>query len=141
MCSMTNEPPIMLKQVGLKVTPARKFILDLFSSDCEPINAEFIFGKLKSKDINQVTIYRTLASLELTRIIKRVDLRKGSTYYELAGNHHHHLVCLKCGRTEGFEHCDIDTISKTVLKKSSQFKSIDQHSLELFGMCKSCSKG
>ncbi len=137
---MTHELPQMLKMAGLKTTPARKLILDLFTADCKPINAEFIFSKLKVKNINQVTIYRTLASLEQAEIIKKVDLRKGSAYYELAGHHHHHVVCTSCGKTEGFEVCDIDKISKDVLRKSPLFETINQHSLELFGVCKSCSK-
>lgn len=138
---MTKELSITLKQAGLKHTPSREIILDLFSSDCGPINADYIFNKLKSKDINQVTIYRTLASLEKAQIIKTVDLRKGSSYYELAEHHHHHIVCTSCGKTEGFEKCDIDKILNDVLRKSNSFKIINQHSFELFGLCKSCSKG
>ncbi len=136
---MSHELPQALKRAGLKNTPARKLILDVFSSDCKPINAEFIYGKLKSKNINQVTIYRTLASLTQVGILKKVDLRKGSAYYELAG-HHHHIVCTDCGTVEGFDDCDIKSLSKNVLGKSSKFKAISQHSLEFFGVCKSCTK-
>lgn len=139
--AMTHELPQILKDAGLKTTPARKLILDLFSADCKPTNAEFIYSKLKVKNINQVTIYRTLASLEQAGIIQKVDLRKGSAHYELADHHHHHIVCTNCGKTESFETCDIDVISKSVLRKSPLFETINQHSLELFGLCKSCSKG
>lgn len=137
---MINDLPQTLKKAGLKTTPARKFILDFFSTDCKPINAEFIYSKLKAKQINQVTIYRTLTSLEQAGIIKKVDLRKGSAHYELTYHHHHHVICTNCGKTEGFEICDIDKISKNVLRKSLLFETINQHSLELFGLCKSCSK-
>lgn len=135
---MSHETLIKIK--GLKTTPARKRILELFSGDCEPINADYIYSKLKSKDINQVTVYRTLTSFEEAGIIRRVDLRRNSVFYELSEHHHHHVICMKCGMTEGFESCDIDAISKEFFKKSSQFKTIEQHSLELFGMCKSCAK-
>ncbi len=138
---MKHQPLPTLKEVGLKNTPARRLILEVFSSDCKPINADFIYSKLKTKNLNQVTIYRTLASLEQAGIIKKVDLRKDSAYYELAENHHHHIVCSDCGKTEGFELCNMDKISKEVLRQSSQFKMISQHSLELFGLCKSCVKG
>lgn len=130
----------VLKRAGLKVTPARKAVLEAFSSDCKPINAESIHEKLKVKGSNLVTVYRTLASLEASGILKRVDLRKGSAYYELADHHHHHIICTGCGKTDSFEACDIETISKDVLRKSSLFKTISEHSLELYGMCKSCSK-
>ena len=137
---MTKDFALTLKKATLKVTPARQAILETFSSDCKPINAEYIHQKLQDKGFNIVTIYRTLASLERAGIIKKVDLRKGSAYYELAGNHHHHVVCTSCGKTEGFENCSMDTISKDVLRRSSLFTTINQHSLELFGICKSCSK-
>jgi len=136
---MSNDFTHLLKDKGLKVTHARLLIIDVFSDDCKPINAEHIFIKLKPKNINRVTIYRTLASFDKTEIIKKVDLRMDSTYYELAGNHHHHIVCTNCGKTEGFESCSIDQVSKMVLRKSPLFSTISQHSLELFGICKPCS--
>ena len=138
--TMKKDYSLMLKKVGLKITPARQHILEAFSADCKPVNAEYIHERLKGKDINLVTIYRTLTSLEKVGILKRVDLRKGSVYYELADHHHHHVVCTECGKTESFEVCDVDKISQGVLRKSPLFETINQHSLELYGMCKSCSK-
>lgn len=138
---MKNEYSHILKKAGLKVTSARLSILETFSADCKPVNAEYIYEKLKGKDINLVTIYRTLSTLEKGGVLKRVDLRKGAICYELAFHHHHHLTCTDCGETEVFEACDIEKISKQILDKSSSFKMINQHSLELFGLCKSCSKG
>jgi Fur family ferric uptake transcriptional regulator len=136
---MSHDLAHIFRKVGLKTTPTRKAILGIFSADCKPINAEYIHEKLKTEKINLVTIYRTLSSFENTGIIKKIELQKGSAFYELAGNHHHHIVCADCGKTEGFEICDIDRISKEVLKKSSLFKTVNKHSLELFGVCKTCS--
>lgn len=141
-CHMNKDFRQILKNVGLKVTPAREHILRIFSAClCKPINADYLFERFKSQKINRVTIYRTLESLEQKNIIKRVDLRKGSAYYELVQHHHHHIICTNCGRTEGFEVCEIEKISKTVLKKSPLFDKINQHSLELFGLCTLCSRG
>ena len=137
---MSKDLDHILKGAGLKVTPTRLAILSVFSSDCKPINAEYVFGQLKKKDINLVTIYRTLASLEKGNILKRVDIHKDSAHYELAEHHHHHIVCTDCGIVEGFDECDIKSLSKNVLGKSAKFKVINQHSLEFFGVCKSCTK-
>jgi len=138
---MTNSFEKTLKDLKLKVTPTRLAILSVFSDDCKPINAEYIFKKLKGKDINIVTIYRTLTTFKDAGILKTVDLHKGSEHYELTGHHHHHIVCTDCGATESFEDCDIEDLSKKVLKGSSKFKAIDQHSFEFFGVCRSCVKG
>lgn len=130
----------ILKDSGFKVTPKRLVVLDLFSDNCRPINAEYIFEKLKRKNINLVTIYRTLTSFEKAGILHRVDLHKDSVYYELADHHHHHIICTNCGMVESFEECGVKKLSNNVLNKSSKFKSISQHSLEFFGLCKSCGK-
>ena len=126
-----------LKGGGLKNTPARNAILGVFSTYCHPMNAELISNKLKKSDINLVTIYRTLESLEEVGILKRVDLHKKATYYELSDRHHHHLICTKCGTVESFEMCDIRDLTRKALKGSG-FQTVSNHSLELFGMCKKC---
>ncbi len=135
---MTFSPIEALKRAKLKVTPARTHILELFNEDCKPLNAEDIAEKIK--DTDPVTVYRTLASFEKAKILKQVDLRKGSVYYELADHHHHHIVCTDCGDVEEFEMCAVPKISEHVLKHSQKFTAINEHSLELFGVCKSCNK-
>ncbi len=130
----------MLKEAALKVTPVRLAILNLFSEECRPLDAEFIHSKLRNKNTNLVTVYRTLTSLEQAGVLKRVDLHTDSVHYELTAHHHHHIVCIQCGDIESFEMCDLDAFSKSILKKSSKFKQINNHSFELFGICKMCVK-
>ena len=140
MATMSKDFSNLLRSKGLKNTPTRKAILEVFPTDCKPINAEYIFDTLKKKNINLVTIYRNLDSFEQAGILKRLNLDKGSAYYELASeHHHHHIVCTNCGTTEEFGAHDIeDAINK--ISKSSLFSTINTHSLELFGICKKCVK-
>ncbi|MES2436761.1 MAG: transcriptional repressor [Patescibacteria group bacterium] len=138
---MKHDFSTILKNKKFKVTPARVAILEVFSKECKPVNAEEIFDSVKDTKIDQVTVYRTLNSFEETGILKRVDLRKGSAYYELnSAQHHHHIVCTICGTIEGFDMCSVEKISKEVLNTSKKFKTISDHSLELFGSCTKCSK-
>ncbi len=136
--SMEHDFTTILKEKKLKVTSARLAILQVFSHACNPQNAESLAVRLQGTQINVVTIYRTLRSLVLAGIIKQIDLRQDSVHYELAAHHHHHIVCTKCGGIEGFETCQIEQVSKAVLKSSRMFKTVQQHSLELFGICNSC---
>lgn len=132
----------ILKEKGYKATPARLAILDIFSKNREPINAEVIYKKILKiktlRKINEVTIYRTLLSLEESGILKKVDLRKNSSYFELNNDHHHHIVCTKCNKIEDFENTDLEKIIGRVVEKSSKFINIKEHSLELFGLCRMC---
>jgi Fur family transcriptional regulator, ferric uptake regulator len=131
----------ILKKNKLKVTPARVAILELFGQSNKPLSVDMIEHKIKSKTINQVTIYRTLESFCKLGIISRVDLRQGAMCYELVGeHHHHHIVCTECGILEDFESCQIEGLSKKIISKSTKFKLIKDHSFELFGVCNLCLK-
>ncbi len=131
----------VLKKHGLKATPRRLQILTLFNEQgCKPMDAESVFKKFKGNAIDLVTVYRTLTSFAEKGILKRVDVHKDSIYYEFAEHHHHHIVCTVCGLIEGFDGCNINAVSKKALSESSKFNIINEHSLELFGVCKSCIK-
>lgn len=127
----------MLRDAGLKAMPARLSVLDALSKGHRPMDAEDVREATKGK-IDLVTVYRTLRSLQKAGIAKRVDLRRASAYYELQEHHHHHMVCTSCGAVERFDMCHVGKVSKEALKGSSMFEKITEHSLELFGLCKSC---
>ncbi|MDB5204084.1 MAG: ferric uptake regulator, Fur family [Candidatus Taylorbacteria bacterium] len=130
-----------LKTLKLKVTPARIAILEIFSISDKPLSVEIIAKRMKDKQINQVTIYRTIESLVSAGIVGRIDLRRDAIFYELIDeHHHHHIVCTKCGLLEDFETCQIEEVSKNIILKSKKFKMIQDHSFELFGICNSCSR-
>lgn len=128
----------VLSNKKLKCTVPRQLILEILSKSKLPIRAEDIFNKVKNS-VDEVTVYRTLSRFENVGIVRQVNLRKGSVYFELNDDHHHHLVCVKCGVIEDFkENNEIEKILGRIVEKSSQFKIINEHSLELFGVCKAC---
>ncbi len=132
----------ILKNKGYKATPARLAILNIFKENKIPLNAEIIHEKLKKTSIfrntNEATIYRTLSSFEEAGILKKLDLKKESAYFELQTEHHHHIVCLKCNTIEDFKITKLENVLRRVVEHSSKFKSLKEHSLELFGLCKKC---
>lgn len=130
-----------LRATGFKCTPARINILSVFYSKKEPQDAEHIYKELKKekKEIDEVTVYRTLSVFEKNGILKKVDLRKNSIHFELNSDHHHHIVCTNCNLIESFKDCDLDNFLEKIIKKSNNFKKIKEHSFELFGFCKKCS--
>ncbi len=136
---MSLDIKMVLKEAKLKITPARLDILSLFAEKCLPLSAELIMQKVSTnKKIDEVTIYRTLASLEKAKIIQRVDLRQESVFYELTDHHHHHLVCLTCGCLEKINGCEVKPIVQKALKKAKNFKRIESHAFEIFGYCRHC---
>ncbi len=123
----------------LKHTKSREKILSVFYETSRPIDADFLIKKIKDKKIDRVTVYRTLNTFEVKKIIHRVDLRKDSVFYELSLNqHHHHIVCIKCGDIEKIDYCFENKLPSKILSGSKKFKSIEDHSFEFFGKCNKC---
>jgi len=85
-------------------------------------------------------MYRALEALIEVGIVRQIDMQHAHAHYELVAGekHHHHLICKHCSKVEDVESCDIADIECTVLKKSKSFASIQNHSLEFFGLCKKC---
>ena len=130
----------VIQEAGLRTTPARIAILELFSEDCDPRSADQLHASLGRKAPDLVTVYRTLESFVQAGILRRIDLQTGSTQYEPAGHHHHHIVCTGCGAVESFEACGVSRLSQKVIQDSVKFKTIDSHALEFFGTCKICAR-
>lgn len=127
----------LLKSKGYKITPARLAILETIRKAGSPQSAEDLSKKLRN--IDPVTVYRNLAILTKSGLLRQVDLRKDSLYFELADSHHHHIVCTSCEKIEDFENKEIENMLNKIMKKSEKFIKITDHSLELFGVCKKCS--
>ncbi len=134
----------ILRVKGFRVTSARLAVLETLSKSRVPLDVGAIYKKFskikKLKKINEATVYRTITSLEEGGVLKRVDLRKTSSYFELAAaRHHHHIVCINCNDIEDFENPEVEKALGRVVGRSAKFKSVHEHSLELFGLCKVCS--
>ena len=128
-----------LKANGLKVTPARLGLLDIFKHGKKPISVKQLAKKLGNNAADIVTLYRNVEALADLGLLKRIRLNDKQIYYELAGGgHHHHLVCTNCGKLEDVKMREIN-LNKTFLKHHG-FAKVTDHSLEFFGLCQTCSK-
>ncbi|MCM2338922.1 MAG: transcriptional repressor [Burkholderiales bacterium] len=132
----------LLNKKGHKATPARLAIINIFKNNKKPISAEEVYKNLKTKlkNINVTTIYRNLSSLSSEGILRKVDLKKDFDLFELNEDHHHHIVCTDCNKIESFKNKEVENLLNTIIKKSNNFKQIKEHSFEIFGLCKACSK-
>jgi Fe2+ or Zn2+ uptake regulation protein len=131
----------LLRSKGLKATSGRLLILETLAKNQEPLSVVSLH-KLVKRAVDQVTVYRTLEALVASGLVGTVDLRHGHAHYELAvgRKHHHHIICQSCGEIEDVDECDISPFVKKVQKDSKKFGAISEHSLEFFGICKTCSK-
>ena len=86
------------------------------------------------------SVYRTLELLERLRLVQRLEVGDGGARYEPVlptGEHHHHLVCDRCGTVSTFED---DELERAIEQLSSRVAfDIDAHDVTLRGECPACS--
>jgi len=131
-----------LKKAGLKITIPRVKILEILeNAKLHHVSAEDIYRILleSGDDIGLATVYRVLTQFEEAGLVIRHHFAEGHSVFELDhGNHHDHLVCVKCGRVEEFIDAVIEERQQFVAKQAGYM--ITDHSLNIYGICKECQK-
>lgn len=130
-----------LRETGLRATPSRLAVLQLLQQSAKPMDVSTIIESFPtSHQPDQATIYRILESFTAAGLVKKVMFDTSSTWYEIASlAEHHHAICTNCRRIEDIPGCPAAAMENTVLKHSG-FASIDNHSVEFFGLCKACAR-
>ena len=129
-----------LRIAGCKVTPRRKAIIDLFLGEGGVRSPQEIREALKEK-IGQCGlpgIYRNLETMVSCGILFRIVTFGGERRYALcrADNvegHHHHIVCISCGRVGVVTDCLYSDGMKI-----DGFRLLN-HVVQLNGLCEACS--
>lgn len=129
-----------LKKAGLKVTTPRLKILQILENATEHhLSAEDVYRILleSGDDTGLATVYRVLTQFEEAGLVIRHNFEGGYSVFELDhGQHHDHLVCVKCGRVEEFVDPVIEERQQTIAKKAGY--TITDHSLNIYGICTIC---
>ncbi len=120
-----------------RLTPQRRAVLRALeelgcAQDVDAIHAR---ARTFLPRLGRVTVYRTLDLLRAQGLVEALHLGDGRTRYELARAHHHHLVCLACGKLEPFEGCNVAALVRAA--RTRVFR-VTGHRLELVGYCVRC---
>ena len=129
-----------LKENNIKVTEARKNILEIIVGSKEAINANSIYAKLKENDIkiDLSTVYRTLDLLESKRILNKFDLGNNMYNYTISNNAHKHIIqCDLCHKKIVID-CPIPQIEEQI--KARTGITLTESHVHLKGICKECKK-
>ena len=131
-----------LKKAGLKITLPRLKILEILEKEkTHHLSAEDIYRILleSGDDIGLATVYRVLTQFQEAGLVVRHNFEEGRSVFELDhGKHHDHLVCVKCGNVEEFVDPMIEDRQRQVAEKAEFL--ITDHSLNIYGICKTCQK-
>jgi Fur family ferric uptake transcriptional regulator len=125
-----------------KLTRQREIILRVLINYADRhLNAEDIYEIVHQSypEIGLATIYRTLELLSNLDIVQKLDFGDGCHRYELCdlhSRHHHHMICITCGKVIEIEGNLPDKFEAN-LEHMNDFSILD-YRLYFYGYCKAC---
>ena len=128
-----------LGRAGYRATAARRAVADLIADREGHFTAADLVEDARSRGlgIGRATIFRTLDVLAELRAVERLDLPTGEhAYVACEPAHHHHVVCSKCGRSSDADDTGLRAVVRDIERQTGY--RIDDHRLELFGLCPAC---
>lgn len=129
-----------LRKAGLKVTVPRVKILNILEhAKSHHLSAEAIYQSLleSGDDVGLATVYRVLTQFEKAELVIRHNFEEGHSVFELnQGEHHDHMVCVKCGKVEEFVDEVIEQ-RQLMIAEQAGFQMTD-HRLHIYGICAEC---
>lgn len=89
--------------------------------------------------IGLATVYRTLASLAAEGGVDALAAPDGTSVYRacVSDEHHHHLICRRCGQTREIEAQPVEIWAREVAAAHGYTQA--RHVVDIFGLCPSCS--
>jgi Fur family ferric uptake transcriptional regulator len=129
-----------LKENNIKITKARKSILEIIVCSSEAINANLIYAMLTKNDtkIDLSTVYRTLDLLESKKILNKFDLGNNMYNYTINKNAHKHIIECDLCHKEMVIDCPIPQIEEQIKAKTGI--TLTESHVYLKGICKECKK-
>lgn len=106
------------------------------------MSAEDVYKALldAGDNVGIATVYRVLTQFESAHLVVRHHFEGAQSVFELnKGDHHDHILCLKCNRIEEFADPVIEERQAEIAKRAG-FTMTD-HSLYIYGICASCRNG
>jgi len=131
-----------LRAAGLKATLPRKKILEVLESKAgQHLTAEDVYRHLMEtgEDVGLATVYRVLTQFEGAGLVERHHFEGGQSVFELdQGEHHDHILCVKCGRVEEFVDDVIEERQRDIAERAGY--AMTDHCLYIYGICADCQK-
>ncbi|SDF68540.1 Fur family transcriptional regulator [Sporomusa acidovorans] len=130
----------VLRNKGYKITPQRRAVITALSECGQFPTAQQILEHVKqtNPDVSLDTIYRNLSLFVELGIVHEIQTcnQDGNRFEMVTTGHHHHVICLDCGKVQCLHFCPIS--SAEIEKVEENGFAIVSHSLEFYGYCQEC---
>ncbi|HEX5594217.1 MAG TPA: Fur family transcriptional regulator [Solirubrobacterales bacterium] len=136
--SWSERARVRLNEAGFRAGAARQKVIELLGGESCAITALEIDRRLPS--VGRASVYRTLEQLEQLELVHRVDVGGEVVAFERndPGGHHHHMVCVRCGRLVPFSDPALERAIEGIGERA-EFE-ITAHDVLLRGVCPRCSE-
>jgi Fe2+ or Zn2+ uptake regulation protein len=131
-----------LRQEGYRITPARRAVLRALAEAPRPLSAAELHQRARAHHaaIGLVTVYRALDLLDAIGLVRRVHGDSACRGYAASSpGHHHTITCERCQRAAEFDGDDVCLITSEVERKTGYH--VNDHWLQLTGLCRRCQQG
>lgn len=130
-----------LQTAGLRRGGARRAVIGHLAGQPCAVTAQEIEESLHDvgRDVGRASVYRVLDLLVQHRLVQRLEMGEGMARYEvvrLDGEHHHHLVCGRCGRFVPFHDADLERAIESLGTRLGF--AVEDHEVVLHGACDRC---
>jgi Fur family transcriptional regulator, ferric uptake regulator len=130
-----------LAAAGHRRGGARRAVLELLGGQECALTAQEIEDRLRGsrRPASRASIYRVLDELEGLRLVQRVETGQAMVRYERvceAGEHHHHLVCERCGIVIPFSDPALERAISSISERVPL--AVSEHEIVLRGQCRDC---
>ena len=125
-----------LDEAGYRSGAARREVIALLSKEQCAVTALEIDRRLDS--VGRASVYRTLEQLDRLHLVQQVSIGGDAAGYERVDpeQHHHHLVCERCGRLSPFVSDALEEAIESV-SREADFE-VAAHDVVLRGTCTTC---
>lgn len=125
-----------------RMTRQRAAVSDLLDRTEDFRTAQQLHEMLREQgqSVGLATVYRTMQTLAESGDVDVLRNAEGEFLYRqcVRTEHHHHLVCRRCGRTEEIDAASVEQWAASV---GARHDFIDiEHTAELFGTCAECAR-
>ena len=129
----------LIRENKLRLSHPRFLIYQELSSASAPLSPREIYRLLhrKKRKIGLTSIYRCLDLFESLEIVFKIAERPNVKYKLCeSDNHHHHIVCKRCGKAVELDFCDISDWSRKVMERTGY--KVTDHRFNFYGYCEAC---